>query len=118
MLLLPNGHADLKKLFDLCVKHPLILHRLFRAKTRMLIDGKAVAANLEFSCRNVEWQIKRIYRVRNAIVHTGSATARLPQLTQHLHCYLIKAIQTVLIDLDRQPKMDDQGLTRTPPKAL
>ena len=70
----------------------------------MLEDAKAVAANLEFTCRNIEWQIKRIYRVRNAIVHTGSATALLPQLTQHLHCYLIKAIHTVLIDLDRQPR--------------
>ena len=69
----------------------------------MLKDAKAVAENLELTCRNVEWQIKRIYRVRNAIVHTGRATALLPQLTQHLHCYLIKAIHSVLLDLDRQP---------------
>ncbi len=104
VLLLPTGHADQNRLCDLCAKHPLILHRLFRAKTMMLEDAKAVAANLEFTCRNIEWQIKRIYRVRNAIVHTGSATALLPQLTQHLHCYLIKAIHTVLIDLDHQPR--------------
>jgi hypothetical protein len=104
VLLLPLGHADLKKLCDLCAKHPLILHRLFRAKTMMLSEAKAIASNLELTCRNVEWQIKRIYRVRNAIVHTGSATVPLPQLTQHLHCYLIKAIHTVLIDLDRQPR--------------
>ena len=104
VLLLPNGHADQKKLYDLCANHPLILHRLFRAQTMMLNEAKAVAANLEFTCRNVEWQIKRIYRVRNAIVHTGNATALLPQLNQHLHCYLIKAIHTVLIDLDRQPR--------------
>jgi hypothetical protein len=103
VLLLPSGHDDQKELCDLCAKHPLILHRLFRAQTMMLNDAKAVATNLESTCRNVEWQIKRIYRVRNAIVHTGSATARLPQLAQHLHCYLIKAIHTVLIDLNRQP---------------
>jgi hypothetical protein len=70
----------------------------------ILNEAKAIASNLELTCRNVEWQIKRIYRVRNAIVHTGSATALLPQLTQHLHCYLIKAIHTVLTDLDRQPR--------------
>ena len=76
--LLPTGHADQNRLCDLWPKHPLILHRLFRAKTMMLGDAKAVAANLEFTCRNIEWQIKRIYRVRNAIVHTGSAYGTAP----------------------------------------
>jgi hypothetical protein len=28
----------------------------------------------------------------------------LPQLTQHLHCYLVKTIHCVLTDLDRQPQ--------------
>jgi len=102
VLLLPNGAPNLVTLCNLCAPHPLILHRLFRMKTMILNEAKSVASNLELTCRNVEWQIKRIYRVRNAIVHTGSATAVLPQLTQHLHCYLIKAIHTVLIDLDRQ----------------
>jgi hypothetical protein len=104
ILLLPNGHANLLALCNLCAAHPLILHRLFRAKSMILNEAKSGASNLELTCRNVEWQIKRIYRVRNAIVHTGRANALLPQLTQHLHCYLIKAIHSVLIDLDRQPK--------------
>jgi hypothetical protein len=103
ILLLPDGQEDLKKLFALCLHHPLITHRLYRVKSMILDKAASVRANLEFTCRNVEWQIKRIYRARNAIVHTGSATAQLPQLTQHLHCYLVKAIQSVLIDLDRQP---------------
>jgi hypothetical protein len=103
ILLLPDGHQDLKKLFALCLHHPLITHRLFRVKTMIIDKAGSVRANLEYTCQNVEWQIKRIYRARNAIVHTGSAPTQLPQLTQHLHCYLIKAIQTVLIDLDRQP---------------
>jgi hypothetical protein len=82
---------------------PLILHRLFRAQSMMLNEAKAVAAKLELTCRNVEWQIKRIYRVRNAIIYTCRSSALLPVLTQHLHCYLIKAIHTLLVDLDGQP---------------
>jgi len=103
VLLLNEGHDNLKKLTQLCLKHPLITHRLFRAKSMMLNEPAAVKANVEYTRQNVEWQIKRIYRIRNAIVHTGSANLLLPQLTQHLHCYLVKAIQSILIDLDRQP---------------
>jgi hypothetical protein len=103
VLLLPDGHATLKELFALCLHHPLITHRLFRAKTMMLEKPSLVKDNIKYTCENVEWQIKRIYRVRNAIVHTGAATILLPQLTQHLHCYLVKTIHCVLTDLDRQP---------------
>jgi hypothetical protein len=103
ILLLKDGHPDLKKLFQLCLRHPLITHRLFRAKSMTLDEPGSVKANIEYTRQNVEWQIKRIYRVRNAIVHTGSANVLLPQLTQHLHCYLVKAIHSILIDLDRQP---------------
>jgi hypothetical protein len=103
LLLLPDGHADLKAFCKLCLPHPLLLHRLFRAKTMMLERPSTMKDNIEYTRQNVEWQIKRIYRVRNAIVHTGSANLLLPQLTQHLHCYLVKAIMSVLTDLDRQP---------------
>ena len=103
VLLLPDGHDDLKKLFELCNEHPLILHRVFRAKSMIFDKAGSVKDNIKFTRQNVEWQIKRIYRVRNAIVHTGSASVLLPQLTQHLHCYLVKTIHSVLTDLDRQP---------------
>jgi hypothetical protein len=70
----------------------------------MMLDSAAsVAENLNYTRQNVEWQLKRIYRARNAIVHTGRGTSLLPQLTQHLHCYLMKTLHSILIELDRQP---------------
>src|SRR5258708_33041486 len=69
----------------------------------MLDKPNSIAENLRFTCQNVEWQLKRIYRVRNEIVHKGRASSLLPQLTQHLHCYLLKTIHSVLTDLDHQP---------------
>lgn len=103
VLLLPDGHADLKKLCKLCRHHSLILHRLFRAHSLMLDRAVSVKNNIEYTRQNVEWQIKRIYRARNAIVHTGSCNLLLTQITQHLHCYLVKAVRSVLLDIDRQP---------------
>jgi hypothetical protein len=103
VLLLPNGHDEQKNLCKLCLKHQLILHRLFRAQSMMLNRPGSVRENIEYTRQNVEWQIKRLYRARNAIVHTGSSNLLLPQLTQHLHCYLVKTIHSILTDLDRQP---------------
>ena len=103
LLLLPDKDESLKQFCELCARHPLILHRLFRSKTMVLNAPTSIAKNLEDSVQNVEWQLKRIYRVRNAIVHTGSSNKLLPQLTQHLHCYMVKAIKSVLTELDRNP---------------
>ena len=102
LLLLPEDDPKIVRLCQLCARHPLILHRLFRTKTMMLDRPASVADNLEFTRQNVMWQLQRIYRARNAIVHTGRAISQLPQLTQHLHCYLMKTIHSVLIELDRQ----------------
>jgi hypothetical protein len=103
VLLRPDGHADLKRLFSHCLKHSLITHRLFRAKSMMLDEPSSVKDNVKYTRDNMEWQIKRIYRVRNTIVHTGSATSLLPQLTQHLEFYFVKTMHSILSDLDRQP---------------
>src|SRR5207245_2289884 len=76
----------------------------FRAKMMMLDLPTSVAANLRLTRQNMDWQLKRIYRDRNTIVHSGKGSPLLPQLAQHLHSYLIKTIRSLLIELDRQPE--------------
>jgi hypothetical protein len=104
VLLLPENDAKIAELCRLCARHPLILHRLFRIKTLLLNEPAAIAESLKIARQNVEWQLKRIYRIRNMIVHSGRGAAVLPQLAQHLHSYLVKTIRSVLIELDRQPR--------------
>ena len=105
VMLLKPGSPDLLELFRLTARHPLICHRVFRVKAKMLDRPKSLAENLRFTRRNVEWQLKRIYRIRNEIVHRGSSSPRiLRQLTQHLHTYLVTATQGIVYELDRQPR--------------
>ncbi len=109
LLLLSEDHPNIRQIFALCARHPLIMNRIFRLKSITLKDPASVAKNLEFTNRNVDWQLRRIYRVRNAIVHTGSSEILLPQLTQHLHCYMVKAIKSILTEMDRNPKWGIQS---------
>lgn len=104
LLLKPEDGPEIKELCRLCGKHTLILNRLFRTKTMTFAGPESVAVNLEYTRRNVDWQLKRIYRVRNLIVHSGQGAAMLPQLTQHLHSYLVKTIHSVLVELDAHPE--------------
>lgn len=104
VLLVPPGSPEIMELDRLCSGHPLIRHRLFRTQKMILREAKEVAANLEFTCRNVGWQLRRIYRERNAIVHTGRGGNSLAHLTQHLHSYFMKTVSAVLVELKRCPQ--------------
>jgi hypothetical protein len=103
VLLLPDRSPALLELCRLCAPHPLVLHRLFRTRSMTLDKPGSVADNLKTTRQNVDWQLKRIYRVRNGIVHRGQGSELIPQLVQHLHSYFVKTLRSVLVELDRQP---------------
>jgi len=66
---------------------PLIV---FRAQyyRYLLIDGKKMKDTLEKHQKNLEWNLTRIYRVRNEIVHNAALKEDLTVLTSHLRYYL------------------------------
>ncbi len=56
------------------------MHKLFR-------DQANVVKRLERSRTSIEWQLRRIYRFRNMIMHRGHTTKPLHRLHQHLRWY-------------------------------
>jgi hypothetical protein len=46
--------------------------------------------------KKVEWQIRRIYRTRNLIVHSGRTIPYIDTLIENTHDYLDQAIAAVL----------------------
>jgi hypothetical protein len=78
---------------------PLLRYRLARFAGGALKDGKGAADYIKAHAQNVSWQLRRIYRARNAIVHRGHAPNTLRQLLQHLHAYLWTAIRSLTSDL-------------------
>lgn len=103
VLLQPENGAEITELFRLVSEHPLLCYRLYRVKTGLLANAKAVAQSLKQHRQNVEWQLRRIYRVRNEILHSGRSVPYLPQLIQHLHTYLLVTVQSLAYELGRRP---------------
>jgi hypothetical protein len=82
---------------------PLLKDRLEYFK-HTLSSPTAVLSTLEAHKTRIEWQIRRIYRARNIIVHSGKTPAYTPLLIAHTHDYLDTVLST-LVTLASKPKI-------------
>lgn len=70
-------------------------HSIFSSKRKIM-------ETLNAHSKRLEWQIRRIYRTRNLIVHTGESPTYTATLIEHAHSYL-DTIQNILINLASVP---------------
>jgi len=62
----------------------------------LLKNGKSMAKMLQSHDERVRWQIRRIYRTRNKIVHTGVTPSYTSILIENLHDYLDVIMSTLV----------------------
>lgn len=84
-LLVDDARAG--RLFTLCAKHPLLIFRLNQVRDKIKSTSD-LRQSLEGHREGVGWQLGRIYRARNSLVHRGTLPRRAEYLIQHLHTYL------------------------------
>lgn len=90
---------DLKNIvFPALSEHPVLRNRLFLLWKEFRSPGE-VRKRLQQSHRAVEWQLERIYRARNLIVHKGHSPDALPYLLKNLEYYYSTVLGRVLADL-------------------
>src|SRR5262249_20877998 len=70
LLCLEENEPLRKRLMTLCKDNPLALHRMWKLRTDYKEPKSALRA-ISGHEKRVEWQICRIYRARNFLVHTG-----------------------------------------------
>ena len=90
-------------LFGRCSASPLLCNRLFSV-WKEFNDPKSLAASMARSKTRVEWQIARIYRARNLLVHRGEQSPYTWRLLRNAHYYVSSAISRVLHDLRDQSR--------------
>jgi hypothetical protein len=98
-----DSNPAIKYLLSRCADSPLLLYRLFRA-WRELHDSNNLARSMAGSRRRIEWQINRIYRARNLLVHRGEESRYLWRLLRNAQYYVSSAISRVLHDLRDQSR--------------
>ena len=90
-------------LYKLVGDHPLMRYRTHRYRTAIFDSPKSLRSTIISHHQRVEWQLRRIYRVRNDIVHRGQTVLASLRLVNHLHSYLIRFLNNLLATLVHNP---------------
>ena len=81
-------NKDLReKVLDSCGDFPLLKERISYYSNELASPTK-VYSFVEKHAERVRWQIMRIYRNRNLIIHNGSKMSYLSLLIENLHSYV------------------------------
>lgn len=86
---------ELKGLSALYSGYPLLSHRLESVR-RKFSDPSAYLSAVAAHKDRVDWQLHRIYRARNQLVHSGRAPAYLEMLTVNAFEYYRNAIKHII----------------------
>ena len=90
----------IESFYKLVAHDPMLTYRIYEIRKAFTSNGdEGIAKRVERHQKNVLWQVRRIYRARNHIVHSGSINIGLRQLVQHLHTYYLSSIRNLLHDL-------------------
>lgn len=74
----------------------------------LFLSKKNIQNAINSHTKRLEWQIRRIYRARNLIVHTGITPLYTPILIEHTHSYL-DIILSILIKLSSLQRITSVG---------
>ncbi len=78
--------------------HPLLRFRLHQSWCNFH-NPAALAQRLDRSRIHLEWNLARIYRARNMIVHMGQVPRFAPELMSHLQYYFSRCVTQIIRDL-------------------
>lgn len=90
-----ESSMEMKKIYGYLSQNPLLRTKLFSLR-KALTDGKSIAAFLDSHRVRLEWQIKRIYRMRNIATHLGTEISGIDIAVNHLHNYFDYVVNYML----------------------
>ncbi|TIO48116.1 MAG: hypothetical protein E5X80_29195 [Mesorhizobium sp.] len=91
---------------DLLTDNPLALHRVFKLQRDYKNIG-AVNGTLDDHYNRVRWQIHRVYRARNQLVHAGLMPSYLESVILNLAEYYRSAVVTIVGRAKREEELSD-----------
>ncbi len=94
LLVLPSFSVNKTRLLSTLETYPLLQYRI-EQYSRIFSDRKQLKALLDSHRQRLNWQIMRIYRNRNMIVHDGSYFPYIEVIVQNLHFYIDSLIDAI-----------------------
>lgn len=90
---------------ELVSDNPLLIYRVgYLLNEKYFKDNKSIHKRILKHYNNVQWQIRRIYRARNSLMHKGSCSQQIRPLLQHLQSYYVGTMNNLIHDLTKNPQ--------------
>lgn len=102
MLVVSEEHAPIVEQYKIELSAFPLLRERFEYIQGLISSPDEIRQALNNHSERINWQIKRIYRTRNLIVHTGQTPSKTNILVEHAHIYLDTVINC-LIKLSSHP---------------
>lgn len=94
IILNKDNHNKLGKALAHLDNFPLLRFKLYTISERFG-DPKSAASSIDDHCERVRWQIRRLYRSRNQIVHSGGIPRFAETLLENGHDYFDQIFLTI-----------------------
>lgn len=94
----PAKNPGIMELFSHAHVSPLMCYRLYAA-WHEYSDPKAMKSALNLSMKRTSWQLLRIYRARNLLVHKGERNDYVWRLLENAQYYVSTVLSRILHDL-------------------
>ncbi len=110
-VLLKENQERKENFLSKCDRYPLLKERITYYSDK-LKTPKDIYNFVEKHADRVKWQIMRIYRNRNLIIHNGESMPYLNLLIENLHSYVDEFIESVFVSVSKGNTIESmcQGL--------
>lgn len=104
--LLPEYESLREEYFKKWSNLPLLRDKIFNIY-QLRNDKSALFTLSDRYAQRVKWHLYRLYRARNAIVHSGDTHSRIQVLSEHLHAYVDSITCEIAFKLSEDNALND-----------
>lgn len=92
------------ELYLLLSNYPLIRSRISQLN-KIFMKKKSYLDELDRYTRRIKWHLRRMYRTRNAIIHSGENPNNLKALGEHLHSYVDELLFEIILQVSNEKRL-------------
>lgn len=105
LLILEEYEGCRNKIMNDLEDYPVLRSRISQL-SGVFKTKKSALDEIERYTQRVKWHLRRLYRTRNAIIHSGEEAKNIRLLGEHLHSYLDCCLYEIITKLVNRKNMD------------
>lgn len=105
LLILEEYEGCRNKIMNDLEDYPVLRSRISQL-SGVFKTKKSALDEIERYTQRVKWHLRRLYRTRNAIIHSGEEAENIRLLGEHLHSYLDCCLYEIITKLVNRKNMD------------